>query len=448
MPPKKSKLESQLSILSNKELRALYSQPNLFLADYQIPPATAWRYFLFSGGRGSGKSFAGLYWLYGKILNGAKALAIVGPDFGTVENNLVPMFMNCFPPDQKPEWNAQRKVIKCPNGAVVYVYTAMQEIRGPNIEYAFCDEICKWCQSIPEQIQEAFDTFEMTLRLGDNPQIFIASTPKPMMWFKKFYDEVKAGNPLYALRGASMEDNAHLSDNAKTALRNKFGTSRFGAQELDGIINFDVQGALWTPKLLDETRVGRIPVPSDIPVEVEYNPLDVFWRIVIGADPSAKNDEDGDEFGVSVVGMTSDLHCYLLEDASGQFKVKDGIDLLHSLYHHYGADCIVVENNNGGDYIIDMMKSTFKPSECPNIKPIFAKHNKVARAEPVANLHQNGQIHFVGYFSKLEEQLCSFTGDPRQASPDRLDAFVYAVRELRIEVGFVPRDIDDLPDLQ
>jgi len=30
----------------------------------------------------------------------------------------------------------------------------------------------------------------------------------------------------------------------------------------------------------------------------------------------------------------------------------------------------------------------------------------------------------------LEDELCSFTGEPGQASPNRLDAFVYAITEL------------------
>jgi phage terminase large subunit-like protein len=51
--------------------------------------------------------------------------------------------------------------------------------------------------------------------------------------------------------------------------------------------------------------------------------------------------------------------------------------------------------------------------------------------EPVAALHEQGLIHYVGYFPKLEDEWTSFIpGIKGQKSPNRVDAEVYAFSEL------------------
>ena len=68
---------------------------------------------------------------------------------------------------------------------------------------------------------------------------------------------------------------------------------------------------------------------------------------------------------------------------------------------------------------------------------VHASRGKVARAEPVAALYEQGRIHHIGAFAALEDQMCSFTADfDRKAagySPDRVDALVWALSELLVE---------------
>jgi phage terminase large subunit-like protein len=58
------------------------------------------------------------------------------------------------------------------------------------------------------------------------------------------------------------------------------------------------------------------------------------------------------------------------------------------------------------------------------------------RAEPVAMLYEQGQaagapfVHHIGELPELEDQMCNWTGEPGQPSPDRLDALVWAMAEL------------------
>ena len=45
------------------------------------------------------------------------------------------------------------------------------------------------------------------------------------------------------------------------------------------------------------------------------------------------------------------------------------------------------------------------------IREVRAKQGKVARAEPVSALYEQGRVHHVGNFGQLEDQMCNFTID-------------------------------------
>ena len=93
---------------------------------------------------------------------------------------------------------------------------------------------------------------------------------------------------------------------------------------------------------------------------------------------------------------------------------------------------IVAEVNNGGDLVERLLRSIER-----NIpyKSVHATRGKMVRAEPISALYEQGKVYHLGTFPKLEEQMCSFTGDNRGASPDRLDALVWGLTELSISNG-------------
>src|SRR5205823_732280 len=98
-------------------------------------------------------------------------------------------------------------------------------------------------------------------------------------------------------------------------------------------------------------------------------------------------------------------------------------------YRAYGADRIVAETNNGGD----MVEATLRTID-PNVSygPVHAARGKIARAEPIAALYEQGKVHHLGAFPVLEDQMCAFTRNPgpwsaagfgrdaTSASPDRV----------------------------
>ena len=65
---------------------------------------------------------------------------------------------------------------------------------------------------------------------------------------------------------------------------------------------------------------------------------------------------------------------------------------------------------------------------------MHATRGKVARAEPVAALYEQGRVRHAEGLSELEDQMSLMTsrGYEGEGSPDRVDALVWAVHELLI----------------
>lgn len=415
---------------SKIEIQALYSMPELFLFDKQIPPPTFWRYHLYMAGRGSGKTFAATSWLYSKILHGAKEVAIMGPDFATLVKEIQPTFESHFPPDKKPKYNGHYHYYRCYNGAIVKCYTSEQEVRGGNIEYGITEEICKWCDGNQAKIEERFDLFDLAVRIGKNPQIFNASTPKNLSWFRKFIQKIDEKDPLYSLSTGTTFDNIYLSEAAKLAYDKKF-IGRRRQEEIYAKLLLDVEGALWTSEMLSKAH----GITQQF-FQSQLNKEELFIeRLVIAVDPAVTNKESSDETGIIVAALCSDGHIYILEDASGKYSASEWAKKVIQLYHIYEADVIVAEVNNGGDLIKSNIK-TF--DQYAKVKEVRATKGKLIRAEPIAALYEEGWVHHIdtdiniNSFEELEEQLQTFNGQS-DVSPDRLDALVWALHELAID---------------
>jgi phage terminase large subunit-like protein len=113
-------------------------------------------------------------------------------------------------------------------------------------------------------------------------------------------------------------------------------------------------------------------------------------------------------------------------------SVQEWAEEIVAAYHHYEADRVIAETNDGGD----LVKFTIHTVDNRvSFKGIHARQGKRVRAEPVAALYEQGRVHHVGAFPMLEDQMCTWV--PGEAdSPDRMDALVYAVSELMLGKSF------------
>ena len=90
--------------------------------------------------------------------------------------------------------------------------------------------------------------------------------------------------------------------------------------------------------------------------------------------------------------------------------------------------------NNGGDLVEHVIR-TVDPDA--SFRAVRASRGKIARAEPIAALYEQGRVHHLGGIAQLEDQMCTFTPDIDRSgnSPDRVDALVWALSALMLGRG-------------
>ena len=170
-------------------------------------------------------------------------------------------------------------------------------------------------------------------------------------------------------------------------------------------------GSLWTLDMIDSCRVDDVPL------------LD---RIVVAVDPAISSGKHSDETGIITAGLSSGGDVYILSDDTLKASPSVWASRVVSCYHRYGADRVVVESNQGGEMVEEVLRAI--DSSLP-VTRVHATRGKITRAEPVAALYEQGRVKHTKIFKKLEEQLTQFTPQSTN-SPDRLDALVWAVTSL------------------
>jgi phage terminase large subunit-like protein len=103
-------------------------------------------------------------------------------------------------------------------------------------------------------------------------------------------------------------------------------------------------------------------------------------------------------------------------------------------YEELSADAIVAEANQGGAMVGELIRQA--ATNAP-LRLVHARRDKVTRAAPAAALYERGLVHHVGAFAELEDQLCQYDGSG--ASPDRMDALVWALADLFPGTAAKPR---------
>jgi hypothetical protein len=176
-------------------------------------------------------------------------------------------------------------------------------------------------------------------------------------------------------------------------------------QEILAEENDDAPGALWTRAGLEATRVTQAPAMK---------------RLVVGLDP-------GSSAGIVVAGLGTDGHGYVLEDLSLDSSPLGWARQCIAAYHKWQAAAIIAERNHGGEMVPTTLATV---DDQAAVQTVWASQGKYARADPIAARYEKGQVHHVGTFGALEDELCSWVPGGSLPSPNRLDACIWALTAL------------------
>jgi predicted phage terminase large subunit-like protein len=417
-----SKAPRSLNELSDDDIRRIYFDWRFWARDDQLPPGHAidWRVWLVLGGRGAGKTRAGAEWVRAMALGlwdgmdqRPRRLALIGETHADVRRVMIEGssgLLAVHPDGERPLYEATNGRLLWPNGSVAHVFSAESpdSLRGPQFEFAWCDEIAKWKE--PDAV---WDMLQFALRLGQAPRICVTTTPRPLPFLKALI----ADTATLTARAATMDNAAHLAPGFVEEMERRYRGTVLGRQELMGEIVEDEAGLLWRRDWIEAHRVGAAP------------PLQ---RVVVAVDPPVTATATSDACGIVVAGVAEDGRAYVLEDRSLQGREPHvWARAAVAAYHDHQADHIVAETNQGGDLVVAILKQM---DEAVPVRKVTATRGKWLRAEPVAALYAEGRVAHAGRFERLEDQMLAFTGDGRVngKSPDRLDALVWALTDLKL----------------
>ena len=412
---------------TDRECRALLYDWKFWARPNQLPPAGDWYCWLVLAGRGFGKTRMGTEWIRLNVegrtpltapSGDIERIALVSQTFADGRDIVVDgesgLLANA-PPGYRPTFEPSKRRLVWPNGVMATLYSAEEpdQLRGPQHHLAWGDELAKWRYQ-----KDCWANLLMGLRLGKAPRVMVTTTPKPTALLKKLIND----NTTAVTHGSTFDNATNLSDDFLFHIKRLYQGTRLGRQELYGEILNDVPGALWIRAMIDKGRVSNAP------------PL---GRIVVAVDPPVSHGEDANSCGIVVAGKAADGQVYVLADlsAAGLTPNQWGMRAL-TAYEQFEADRLVAEVNNGGDLVETLIRQL---NPTVSYRAVRASRGKIARAEPVAALYERGLVHHAGIFNELEDQLCSYTGERQEKSPDRLDALVWAVTELALGQVAVPR---------
>ncbi len=427
-----------LAALSDEEHRELEYAWSFWARKNQLPPpGDEWAIWFILAGRGFGKTRSGAEWVrsvmcgdtplargrYGHIAVVAETAkdardVLVGAGRPSGEGSGI---LQVHPPAFRPVYEKSNRRLVWPNGAIASIYNATEpdQLRGPEHEAAWCDEIAKW-----QYLEETWDNLQFGLRIGRNPRICITTTPKPI----KVLKQIIADAATHKTVGTTFENESNLAPKFLDTMRRKYEGTRIGRQELGAEILDDVPGALWTRAMLDACRRrkdGQYWTRANIPT---------MQRIVVAIDPSGSSGEDDEaanQIGIVAAGLGIDGRGYVLADMTCDLGPAGWGRVAVDAFHYWSADRIVAEKNFGGAMVLHVIRTADK--NVP-VTLVNASRGKVVRAEPVSALYEQGRVSHVGAFPDLEDQMTAFKpeGYIGGGSPDRADAMVWAFTNLML----------------
>lgn len=390
-----------------------------------------WDTWLMLAGRGTGKTLAASWWMDRLLTEHRWEARIIAPTVRDArECVLGASGLKAINPSV--QWRINEASVHWPNGSRARLYGAftpedVERLRaGTNSHLDWYEELAAW-----PRLDEVYQQASFGLRLGDHPRAIATTTPKPKDRLRRL-----VADPKTRLTRASTADNPHLADGVRARLYAEYAGTRLGAQELEGLLLDDVEGALWSSSMIDPQRVAAAPelgrrVVSIDPAKTRRRDSDLTGMIVVGRGPAPLDWGPQEMTRMLSMGLpASASHAYVLADLSDKYSPQGWAQKAIWAYHHFDCDYITCETNIAGDLVQAVIRA-----EDPNVpvRGFRSRQNKHGRALPAVGLYEQHRVHHVGHFPQLEDQMYAFTGSGESSeADDRVDALVLGLGELQL----------------
>lgn len=379
------------------------------------------RYFLITGGRGSGKSYSVALKLLNLTYEPENIILFTRWTMISAHISIIPEFLEKIEVMgvQSDFEITQNEIVNNKTGSKI-LFRGIKTSQGTataNLK-SISGVTCFVLDEAEELVDEdVFDRIDLSIRAKNVPnRVLLVMNPSyKTHWIYQRWVKNKRPDTTY-IHTTYLQNKKNLSISfLEQAERvKKSNISRYNHLFLGEWLD-DAEGLLWNRIMIDRVRITQKPE---------------LVRIVVSVDPAATANLDSDETGITVLGKDSFGRGYVLEDLSGKFTPNEWGKVVSQAVINWNADCIVAEKNQGGDMVESVIRQHDKQTR---VKLVTATKGKYVRAEPVYSMYEQGKVFHVGNFPILERQMVSF--DPEKgSSPDRVDALVWGFTELLLNV--------------
>ena len=224
----------------------------------QLPPdEEGWRTWLMMAGRGFGKTRAGAEWIHGLAMARPDLrIALVGASMAEARSIMVEGVSGILPiagyRGHRVAWEPSLGRLKWRNGSEAQIFSgdSPEGLRGPEHDFAWCDELAKW-----RDADATWDNLQFGMRRGMRPRSLVTTTPRPL----RVLERIQAQPRTVTTRGKTT-DNLSLDEDVVKLIVATYGGTRLGRQELDGELIMDVEGAVEPRTAGAEPVCGRLAV--------------------------------------------------------------------------------------------------------------------------------------------------------------------------------------------
>lgn len=418
----------------------------------QHAPEGDWVYWWILAGRGFGKTLSAAQFVKKRVLQERLRVGLIAPIRGDIRTTMVEGesgLLSVLPTaallgqSRDTAWNKTTLELKLANDSILTGFSSEtpDRLRGPEHDLLWIEELSSLIDANQEPTKDhtTWSNAQMTIRASRRPQIVITSTPKPNK-LTRALARIPAPT-MRVVRGSSYENRANLSDIWWDQVITPILGTRTGRQEIEAELLEDVEGALWTRAQLETLRIPMRPGWQHDDAERREMGRQMR-RIVVSVDPNTTSGEAANDAGIIVCGQRySDGHGIVLDDRT---QTRGGpaawARAAVDAFYDWEADLIVVEVNNGGE-MCKLVIQGVDPGV--TVRMITASRGKRTRAEPVAALYTIdeerevfGFVHHAGAYPELEDEMTMWT--PEDESPNRMDALVWGMTELKLPEAPAP----------
>ena len=362
------------------------------------------RYIVVYGGRGSGKSLqlGALCILFSIQKPNSRILAVRGTQNKISESSLQILKDVIYMMGLESYFDITEHTLTCKNGSEFLFYGAknyqsFKSLQG--IDLVFIDEAT-------ELSGAAWEVLIPTIR-ENNSRFLISFNPEDKTdWV---YDTfIINEHPEASVVKINYPDNPFFPEVLQVEMQYDKSTNPIKYKHVwEGALIERTEGALWKKSFFNYDKPNKLE------------------SIYVAVDPSTTNHDKSDECGIIVAGKESgENKFFILDDFTAKMSPLTWATKAIQAYKKYEANNIIVETNQGGDMIKTIIHQI--DSLIP-VRGVRASKGKLTRAEPIAALYERGLVSHVRKFPELEYELLTYTGDPKQKSPNRLDALVWSL---------------------